>query len=374
MSKYLWIAHEGNYSGANRAALEFTDVLVQKGNKVVWLLPSKSSFAGVLESKGYNVHIIGFYNWTIRLSCKKKVGWIIKTTLRNVKSIFSITRYIKHGSFDYVVSNTICFYVGAVAARIDRKKHIWLIHEFGEEDHGIMPWVGARGYDWLGKLSMKVVVNSEAVREKFSQFVDRNKLLIQKNMITISKEPKECLNHKGEQLRLLILGQIAPSKGHLDAIQAIAMLGAHAKKVRLSIMGSVDESSYYERIRHFVDISKLSDVVTFYGPTEHPLDEIIKHDLLLMCSQSEAYGRVTEEAMRLGVPVIGRNSGNTKYMIRDGVNGFIYNNENELQQILMNLINKSISVFELSKSTLSYARNSFKVTSMDVMNSFTVHD
>ena len=43
----------------------------------------------------------------------------------------------------------------------------------------------------------------------------------------------------------------------------------------------------------------------------------------LMCSQCEAFGRVTVEAMRAGLPVCGTNAGGTTEIIDPGVNGLL---------------------------------------------------
>jgi glycosyltransferase involved in cell wall biosynthesis len=42
-----------------------------------------------------------------------------------------------------------------------------------------------------------------------------------------------------------------------------------------------------------------------------------------MCSQCEAFGRVTVEAMRAGLPVCGTNSGGTPEIIEPGVAGLL---------------------------------------------------
>ncbi len=42
-----------------------------------------------------------------------------------------------------------------------------------------------------------------------------------------------------------------------------------------------------------------------------------------MCSESEAFGRVTVEAMRAGLPVCGTNAGGTPEIIDQGVNGLL---------------------------------------------------
>ena len=43
-----------------------------------------------------------------------------------------------------------------------------------------------------------------------------------------------------------------------------------------------------------------------------------------MCSDAEAFGRVTVEALKSGRPVIGTRSGGTPELIADGENGFLF--------------------------------------------------
>jgi glycosyltransferase involved in cell wall biosynthesis len=47
-------------------------------------------------------------------------------------------------------------------------------------------------------------------------------------------------------------------------------------------------------------------------------------DVVLMCSRSEGFGRVTVEGMLAGKVVIGARSGATTELIQDGVTGLLY--------------------------------------------------
>ena len=46
--------------------------------------------------------------------------------------------------------------------------------------------------------------------------------------------------------------------------------------------------------------------------------------MVLMCSRSEAFGRVTVEALKSGRPVVGTRSGGTTELISEGVNGLLF--------------------------------------------------
>jgi glycosyltransferase involved in cell wall biosynthesis len=64
--------------------------------------------------------------------------------------------------------------------------------------------------------------------------------------------------------------------------------------------------------------------VRFTPFTPDPLARLGDADVALMCSSSEAFGRVTVEAMKLGRPVIGADAAGTAELVRDGWNGLLY--------------------------------------------------
>ena len=80
-----------------------------------------------------------------------------------------------------------------------------------------------------------------------------------------------------------------------------------------------------------------------------------------MCSKNEAQGRVTIEAMFYGCPIIGFNSGGTKEIIKDGENGFLYDNEQEAVDRLELLIKDTSINDSLITNAHKTAINSFSI-------------
>jgi glycosyltransferase involved in cell wall biosynthesis len=91
----------------------------------------------------------------------------------------------------------------------------------------------------------------------------------------------------------------------------------------LRLVGAPYEREYVDRVHAAVDEAALGDRVTFEGALDDPFPAYRGADVVLMCSKDEAFGRVTVEAMKLGLPVIGVDSGGTKELIEDGVTGFL---------------------------------------------------
>ncbi len=372
--KILWVVHEGSHSGANRASIEFAQVLKKHHHTVDWILPAQGEFLEQLQRKGFRANIIGFYNWTVSIRHKTPWNQQLKKMVRNVLSLWHFIRYLRRNYYQSAITNTVCFSVLAIACKLTGTKHIWLIHEFGEEDHGIKPWLGNKGYVLMAWLSEKVIVNSHAVKQKFLKFIPENKIIVQPNYITFDAPQHRDKRNRTPVMKLLMLGQVAPGKNHVDAIEAIRILQSKIG-LCLSIYGTITDQLYYEKLIALIEEYKLTNAVVLQGKTNNPYSVIREHDLFLMCSKSEAYGRVTFEALSAGVPVIGFNGGATPDLITPGYNGYLYSNTRDLVDVLLNLYhsddlriltkNAKQSIIKIKNEKPGYAEQ-------DVLNSFKV--
>jgi L-malate glycosyltransferase len=78
---------------------------------------------------------------------------------------------------------------------------------------------------------------------------------------------------------------------------------------------------FLKNLAHQLNVTDRTEFVSF---VREPLSIVASVDVVLMCSAKEAFGRVTIEAMKLGKPVVGANSGGTSELIIDGFNGLLY--------------------------------------------------
>jgi glycosyltransferase involved in cell wall biosynthesis len=126
---------------------------------------------------------------------------------------------------------------------------------------------------------------------------------------------------------LVLVGTVVATKGQGDAIRALSLLVKKGLSIRLTLVGSWNtEYDYYSR--QLAKELGVDQFVDFIGFTENPFSYFLRSDVALMCSKHEAFGRVTVEAMKLGKPVIGANTGGTLELIQDGWNGFLYQSGN----------------------------------------------
>jgi len=115
-------------------------------------------------------------------------------------------------------------------------------------------------------------------------------------------------------IHLGLLGQIAPHKGHEDALAAVRILG---NDYRLFIAGK-GEDSYMRLLKE-----RARDLpVEFPGFVNAP-DFFDMVDILLLPSWEEPFGIVLLEAMSSGIPVIATAAGGPLHIIRPDVDGLL---------------------------------------------------
>jgi len=186
----------------------------------------------------------------------------------------------------------------------------------------------------LGNSVNKNLVVSSAVEKSLQQagvpsekIINIGEQLSNKYNSDIRLNNKE--NHRRKYLEpnefgILFVGRISPEKGIDWLVKLYENLRKNIrfqelnefKKVKINVVGP-DDSSYASFIKRKIkrittkteDIFKANSVeIEFLGNKKQTqLQEIYNvHDLLLMPSPAEGFGRVTVEALSTGLPVIGR--------------------------------------------------------------------
>jgi glycosyltransferase involved in cell wall biosynthesis len=131
----------------------------------------------------------------------------------------------------------------------------------------------------------------------------------------------------GEPLRIMTSGGIRHSKGTFLVVEALSKLSEQHGEFdwRLDIYGGeggrVGETA--EALREMCERLGVAQRVRYLGQTDAIADAYRAHDVLVMASRAEAFGRVTAEAMLCGCAVVGSDSGGTPELIADG-RGYLF--------------------------------------------------
>jgi len=322
--KVVFVSHTSSIGGAELVLLELVRGLVDRGTMVDVILPGRGRLSERLEAAGASTWSLKYDWWaspTVSWEAAARRAW------HNVVGARSIFKLLKQLAPDVVVTNTLTIPAAAVAAKARRIPHVWYLHEFGEKDHGLRFDLGFRNsIRLINRLSARIIANSYAVFEEFSKRIPPRKLHVVYCAADVADEPHAISPMPERPFRLVLIGNKTPSKGQEDAIRAIGLLRERGREVTLALVGYCPEEyrGYLLGLRELAGHVGALDVIDFIDFTEDPYCYFRRSHVALMCSHSEAFGRVTVEAMKFGLPVIGANSGGTRELIREGWNGLLY--------------------------------------------------
>lgn len=321
--KVLWFSHSALMFGAERAFLEGVKCLRMRPEiDIHAVLPTEGRLRNEVERLGAPTYVRP-YSW-----------WLSPTALPPHRRIRSFLKFCSEArgllplleaiTPDLVMTNTIATPSAAIASGIKRIPHLWYIHEFGEEDHGFTFGLGRRPSLALMRfLSRRFIVNSQAVLEKYRTLLSADR--IDKIYYAVDVPPctDQPLRSNSGRLRILLAGSKTEGKGQEDAILASRLLRNKGYDLELILLGAETEV-YGALLRALAKRLGLGDCVRFIDFTLNPFEYFANADIALICSRSEAFGRVTVEAMKLGKPVIGADRAGTLELIKNGVNGYLY--------------------------------------------------
>lgn len=314
--------------------LETIEVLQESGVECYVVLPSRGPLLAELEKLHIPNRVTPYALWVSQhpRSLPRRARAILNMAAKSVL----IARQARRWGCDILYSNTATVCVGAFAAALLGRPHVWHLHEFGAR-------VGLRfifGEKWchrvMDKLSSLVIAPSHAVAAEASGWLRHAPLRVVycslHRALRDSDVARAC-NRRGRpgladvraqgRYRCVIAGNISENKGQEDAVLALLELQRRQIEAELLVIGEGD-GEYGKHLRHLVAENRLEGQVSFLGPVDDPMAQLRTADATLVCSRTEGFGRVTAEAMLAGKPVIGANNSATAELIHDGFNGFLY--------------------------------------------------
>lgn len=328
----LWISHGSTLNGAERVLIDAVKGLKNLNYAVNVILPSNGELIEKCNKYAENISITNIPWWIdrgVRINFTSKLTLFLKI----IKSTFNILKEIRRLKCDIVISNTIAIPSGAIAAFILGKKHIWYIHEFGKEDHNFNfifnEWFSCKVISFL---SNKVIFNSFAVKNKFDKYISNKKTIVLYTAVDINSFDKKKYNNlifnKNRPLKIGIFGRVSKSKGQFEAIKAIEYLILEKKyNITLEIIGGLNDEYTLKLSKYIIDnkIEKQIEIISFIS---NPIDFMKERDVCLNCSKQEAFGLITVESMKLGIPIIASNTGGNLELVQNNKNGMFYSQGN----------------------------------------------
>ena len=364
--RVCFISHSSRSGGAERVLLETIETLQGQGIECRVLLPHHGEFCAELGRLNIPFSIVSYPLWMRR--GKTNFYERLKTALNIIIKMPVIVWKIFRWKCDLVYTNTVTVCMGAIAARLLCRPHIWHLHEFGAEDQNLSFVFGERlSLRGINGMSSQCVCVSHALAKKYEHTIDQSKVTViypsmhhaLREWINTGRRDSFSLP-RSERFRCVIVGALIEGKGQEDAVLAFAHLKDLGINAELLIVGDGD-SIYRCRLEELVRSNGLEERVMFAGKMGSAIQTIRSSDAVLVCSRSEAFGRVTIEGMLAGKPVIGARSGATPELISERLNGLLYTcgEPEDLSQKIIWLYNNPTEAIRLGRNGKMWAEQKF---------------
>ncbi len=315
-----FISHSARLGGAEMVLLETIEVLQESGVRCYAVLPARGPLLAELEKLHVPVLVTSYALWMSRegLSFLRRLRALLNMAAKAVLIACQAARW----SCDIIYSNTATVCVGAFAAALLGRPHVWHLHEFGPK-MGLRFMFGERwSHRTMNRLSSLVIAPSQAVAAEASAWMPRPPLRVVYCSLHRTLSSGDIAPTNG-RFRCVVSGAAAENKRQQDAILALAELRRRQVEAELLLLGEGD-GEYGQRLLKLVAQNGLQDRVRFLGRLDDPMPELCAADVALVCSAAEGFGRATAEAMLAGKPVIGADNTATAELIHDGLNGLLY--------------------------------------------------
>lgn len=361
--KILFIAHETNLGGATKSLLGLIDELIIRKHEVIVLCPNyEGNLNKELEQRNVEYIKAAFYPWTYSEKYCKTIKCKIKKIITKKTAVY-LKKILLEKNIDVIHTNSSTVDIGLLLAKLLNKPHVFQFREFGYEDQGIVFRDGLE--DSMKKISQNsncVVFISKCLQKKYYSYISCEQKMIY-NGISLDY----CVDKKNEikdKVKFVICGSVVRNKGHEEVIEAARELVArNIYGFNIDIVGNGDDT-FIDELKKKIEIYRLKDIINYFGYSTE-MKRIRAHaDVELVCSNMEAFGRVTIEAMLGHNPVIASDTGANPELVEEGITGLLYKKGDytNLADKMEELICCRRKIYEMGERAYEYARSNFNST------------
>ena len=273
----------------------------------------------------------------------------------NYLCVYYVKYRLYNRNVSIVHSNSASVSIGPKIARRLCASHIWHIREFLDLDFGTSP---SKGWDYLYNqiYSTDYVISiTKAIYDHWHLEKCRNSIILFNAVRSIHEA---MYVESKEKYFLFCSTSLNDNKGADFAVELFCKSNLYKKGYRLKLIGKCD-SEYQKKLDAISTKYNQSHYIDFLGYQSDIKMYMLKASAFFMCSLNEAMGRVTIEALFYGCPVLGHNTGGTKEIIKDGINGYLYNDMYEALLKLNKIVLDKIKNEEIIKNGIELAKSSF---------------
>lgn len=343
-------------SGAFRSMVRLAYYLRSElGTNAYILLSRPGDGSELLDQYHIPYYMVRSYNWIMGISDSTSLvpnaKWRLKRRLNQI-AIHKVCMLINELDIDIIHLNTTWTYIGAAAAQKCAKPYAWHIREFLEEDQNVRFADKKYAVNLLNHAD-KIICISKSIYNKYSTILDKRRMDVVYNGLEPSiYSGREKTPFMRETLEFLIVGTVCESKGQWLLIEACGkLLQRGFNNFHVRILGK-GKREYIASLKEKAEEKGLEGQIEFCGYRDNTPDYYKNADITFVCSKSEAFGRVTVEAMMSGSLVIGADAAATLELIENKKTGLLYKSEdvNQLAEAIEWAVNNREQSIQIAQN------------------------
>lgn len=319
-----------NIAGGQRVAFNIARHLKDRFHVSV-IVPSEGRFSAELEKIGIASHYIKTGNYQL---VKKGAGDILRFLFLTPIALWKSFWVVKEADLIFANSTRV-FIWSAVIGSITGKPVIWYIHNILSDKKTKLL------VEFFGRFRSvkKILADSHAAKDQYASLSKKAAVVyngVDLSQYTMENCAQDQTHASGREMRIGVVGDIIPMKGHKVLISALNIIKAELP-VRLIIIGAPQEHSrpYEGELKQLVVRLGMDKIVQFQGYCTDLPALLNTLDVIVIPSSSfESSPLAALEAFACGVPVIGSDLGGTPELIEEGRTGFVFhaNDEKDLAE------------------------------------------
>lgn len=216
----------------------------------------------------------------------------------------------------------------------------------------------------LRKATKIIAVNVDLKTKAIELGAQSDKIVVLPDGVDINKfkpMPKKTLRLKmglPDDFLVLFVGSLYPLK-RVDRLIKISARLTPDFRFHLVIVGDGSERSNLETLVRQMGLENV--IFTGNIPNDEVPFYMAASDVLVLPSESEALPTCVQEAMACGLPVVTNNVGGLPDLITNGANGYLANNEMEMEKCLRQLMSSPELVASMGGKALDFARQNLSI-------------
>ena len=337
--RVMYVGHTAQLSGGEIALSRFIAALGEDVQPVA-VLAEAGPLVRRLEDVGVEVHVLPLSSSTRNVR-KEEVASPLKA-VRSIGSVLSyavqLRRLLRRERVDVVHTNTLkAGFYGCLAARMAGIPAVWHVHDRLASDY-LPSFAILVTRLTLAALPQHIICNSESTLSTVAPTWGR--WVWRKSTVVANPLPHDCdlrqlsmqETRVGSELRVAMVGRIAPWKGQLVALRGFARadLPPHSTLVFFGTP-MFGEEEYLAEIRREVERLGLEKDVSLRGFVEDVEAALRGIDVLVHASLSpEPFGQVIVEGLAAGLLVVASAGGGPSEILTHGHDGLLYEAGNDL--------------------------------------------